>query len=71
MRGEKIDLESIKNTIKSDLEGFRQKATVVGSEIKEKAEQFGNEVRDSWNQKRYFFSKSAPSGNRPRHRRTF
>ena len=30
MRGEKIDLESIKNTIKSDLEGFKQKATVVG-----------------------------------------
>ena len=46
MRGEKIDLESIKNTIKSDLEGFRQKATVVGAEIKEKAEQFGKEVRD-------------------------
>ena len=47
MRGEKIDLESIKNTIKSDLEGFRQKASVVGSEIKEKAQQFGNEVRDN------------------------
>jgi phage shock protein PspC (stress-responsive transcriptional regulator) len=46
MRGEKIDLESIKNTIKSDLEGFRQKASVVGAEIKEKAEQFGNEVKD-------------------------
>ena len=46
MRGEKIDLESIKNTIKSDLEGFKQKATVVGAEIKEKAQQFGNEVRD-------------------------
>jgi len=46
MRGEKIDLESIKNTIKSDLEGFRQKATVVGAEIKEKAEQFGSEIKD-------------------------
>jgi phage shock protein PspC (stress-responsive transcriptional regulator) len=46
MRGEKIDLESIKNTIKSDLEGFRQKASVVGAEIKEKAEQFGNEMKD-------------------------
>jgi phage shock protein PspC (stress-responsive transcriptional regulator) len=46
MRGEKIDLESIKNTIKSDLEGFRQKATVVGSEIKERAEQFGNEMKE-------------------------
>jgi phage shock protein PspC (stress-responsive transcriptional regulator) len=46
MRGEKIDLESIKNTIKSDLEGFRQKATVVGGEIKQRAEEFGNEMKD-------------------------
>jgi phage shock protein PspC (stress-responsive transcriptional regulator) len=46
MRGEKIDLGSIKNTIKSDLEGFRQKATVVGAEMKQKAEQFGGTVRD-------------------------
>ncbi len=46
MRGEKIDLASIKNTIKSDLEGFRQKATAVGSEMKQKAEQFGSEVKD-------------------------
>ncbi|HET7003709.1 MAG TPA: PspC domain-containing protein, partial [Puia sp.] len=46
MRGEKIDLESIKNTIKSDLEGFRQKATVVGGEIKQKAEEFGTEMKN-------------------------
>ncbi len=46
MRGEKIDLESIKNTIKSDLEGFRQKATVVGGEIKQRAEEFGNEMKN-------------------------
>src|SRR5450432_2025926 len=45
MRGEKIDLESIKNTIKSDLEGFKQKATVVGAEMKVKAEEFGAEVK--------------------------
>ncbi len=45
MRGEKIDLESIKNTIKSDLEGFKQKATVVGGEIKQRAEEFGNEMK--------------------------
>jgi phage shock protein PspC (stress-responsive transcriptional regulator) len=44
MRGEKIDLESIKNTIKSDLDSFKQKATVVGSEMKEKAQQFGDEM---------------------------
>ena len=46
MRGEKIDLESIKNTIKNDLEGFRQKATVVGAEMKQKAEQFGTEMKN-------------------------
>jgi phage shock protein PspC (stress-responsive transcriptional regulator) len=45
MRGEKIDIGSIKNTIKSDLEGFKQKATVVGAEMKQKAEQFGNEMK--------------------------
>src|SRR5450432_1489993 len=46
MRGEKIDLESIKNTIKSDLEGFKQKATVVGGEIKQRAEEFGKEMKN-------------------------
>jgi phage shock protein PspC (stress-responsive transcriptional regulator) len=45
MRGEKIDLESIKNTIKNDLEGFKQKATVVGGEIKQKAQEFGDEMK--------------------------
>jgi phage shock protein PspC (stress-responsive transcriptional regulator) len=45
MRGEKIDLASIKNTIKSDLEGFKQKATVVGAEMKVKAEEFGAEMQ--------------------------
>jgi len=46
MRGEKIDLESIKNTIKSDLEGFKQKAAVVGGEIKQRAEEFGHEMKN-------------------------
>jgi len=46
MRGEKIDLASIKNTIKSDLEGFRQKATAVGGEMKERAEQFSSEMKN-------------------------
>ncbi|HXB31097.1 MAG TPA: PspC domain-containing protein [Puia sp.] len=46
MRGEKIDLASIKNTIKSDLEGFKQKASSVGSEMKQRAEEFGTEIKD-------------------------
>ncbi len=61
MRGEKIDLESIKNTIKSDLEGFRQKATVVGGEIKERAEQFSNEMKNrSGNIRKEFSNTSVP-----------
>jgi phage shock protein PspC (stress-responsive transcriptional regulator) len=46
MRGEKIDLASIKNTIKSDLEGFKQKASNVGAEMKQRAEEFGTEMKD-------------------------
>jgi len=61
MRGEKIDLGSIKNTIKSDLEGFRQKASVVGTEMKQKAEQFGNEMKNkSGNVRRDFSSARTP-----------
>ncbi|MEJ0083391.1 MAG: hypothetical protein WDM78_21120 [Puia sp.] len=62
MRGEKIDLESIKNTIKSDLEGFKQKATVVGGEIKQKAEEFGNEMKSrSGNIRRDLSNVNVPS----------
>ena len=61
MRGEKIDLGSIKNTIKSDLEGFRQKATVVGAEMKQKAEQFGAEMKNnSGNIKKEFSNMRSP-----------
>src|SRR5450432_2416225 len=61
MRGEKIDLESIKNTIKNDLEGFKQKATIVGGEIKQKAQQFGNEMKNrSGSIKKDFSSVNVP-----------
>jgi phage shock protein PspC (stress-responsive transcriptional regulator) len=61
MRGEKIDIESIKNTIKSDLEGFKQKATVVGSEVKQQAEKFGTELKNtSGNLKREFSNVNIP-----------
>jgi phage shock protein PspC (stress-responsive transcriptional regulator) len=36
MRGEKVDLESIKNTIKSDLETFKGKAMDMSAEVKER-----------------------------------
>jgi phage shock protein PspC (stress-responsive transcriptional regulator) len=44
MRGEKVDLESIKNTIKSDLEGFKGRAKEMGSEMQERFQQVGKEV---------------------------
>ncbi|HEX4852306.1 MAG TPA: PspC domain-containing protein, partial [Puia sp.] len=47
MRGEKVDLESIKNTIKSDLEGFKGRAGQMGTEIKDKAQTFSKEVADA------------------------
>ena len=47
MRGEKVDLESIKNTIKSDLEGFKDRAKDVGVEMREKAQEFARDVKQA------------------------
>jgi phage shock protein PspC (stress-responsive transcriptional regulator) len=44
MRGEKVDLNSIKNTIKEEMEGVRGRAEKFGGEFKEKATQWGTEV---------------------------
>jgi len=57
MRGEKVDLESIKNTIKSDLEGFKGRATQMSSEMKDKAQQFGQEFKQAT---RHFATEAAP-----------
>ena len=45
MRGEKVDLESIKNTIKSDLETFKGRAKEMGSEFQERVQQVGQQVK--------------------------
>jgi phage shock protein PspC (stress-responsive transcriptional regulator) len=45
MRGEKVDLESIKNTIKSDMETFKGRAKEVGSEMQERFQQVGQQMR--------------------------
>lgn len=47
MRGEKVDLESIKNTIKSDLESFKGRAKEVGAEMHERFQQVGSQVRQN------------------------
>jgi phage shock protein PspC (stress-responsive transcriptional regulator) len=47
MRGEKVDLESIKKTVKEDLENLRGRAEKIGGEVKERAQFFGNEMRQA------------------------
>ena len=42
MKGEKVDLNNIKTTIQGDLEGFKDRAQQLGSEIKVKAQEFGD-----------------------------
>ncbi|MDE3125624.1 MAG: PspC domain-containing protein [Bacteroidota bacterium] len=46
LRGEKVDVESIKNTIQSDMEGFKDRAEKMGNDIKNKAQQFGKSVSE-------------------------
>ncbi len=46
MRGEKVDLNSIRNTVMEDLQGFKEKAQKFGEELKEKSQQFGSEFRN-------------------------
>jgi phage shock protein PspC (stress-responsive transcriptional regulator) len=61
MRGEKVDLESIKNTIKSDLEGFKGRAAEMGNEIKQRAQQVGQEFKQT---SQNFASEVAPAARR-------
>jgi len=57
MRGEKVDLESIKNTIKSDLGNLNKKAREMGAEMKESFSRAGNQVKESTQS---FASEAAP-----------
>jgi phage shock protein PspC (stress-responsive transcriptional regulator) len=45
MRGEKVDLESIKNTIKTDLENFNKRARDMGAEMKESFQKAGDQMK--------------------------
>ena len=51
MRGEKIDLESIKNTVKSDLESLKGRAREMGTEMGESfknlGQQMGGQIRQN------------------------
>lgn len=44
MRGEKVDLNSIKTTIQEDLQAFASRAEKWGKEVNEKAQDFGKDV---------------------------
>jgi len=43
MKGERVDLNTIKNTIQSDMEGFKGRAEKFGADLKNRAEIFGKE----------------------------
>jgi phage shock protein PspC (stress-responsive transcriptional regulator) len=57
MRGEKVDLNTIRNTIQEDLESLKGRAQKFGSEVKERAEKWGNEVKERG---RSFSAESTP-----------
>jgi phage shock protein PspC (stress-responsive transcriptional regulator) len=46
MRGERVDVNSIRNTVKEDLESFKAKAQNWGNEVRQTAQQFGERARD-------------------------
>ncbi len=46
MRGEKVDLESIKATVQEELQGVKGRAEKIGEEFKQRASNFGDEVRE-------------------------
>jgi phage shock protein PspC (stress-responsive transcriptional regulator) len=45
MRGERVDLNSIRDTVKEDLESFRSRAQNWGNEVKQSAQQLGSQAR--------------------------
>jgi len=47
MRGEKVDLNTIKNTIQEDLEGFKSRAEKWSGEVSAKAQEFGQEFKQT------------------------
>lgn len=44
MKGEKVDLTSIKNTIQKDMEGFGERAKEFGKEVGERAAEIGSSI---------------------------
>ncbi|MEP6726155.1 MAG: PspC domain-containing protein, partial [Bacteroidota bacterium] len=68
MRGEKVDLNSIRDTVKEDLENFKTKTEKWGQEVKQTAQEFGSRA-SSFGQTagihaRQFASEAAPLARR-------
>jgi phage shock protein PspC (stress-responsive transcriptional regulator) len=61
MRGEKIDLDSIRHTVNKDLRQFRSRTEKMGSEVKESAENFRRQATD---QARAFSAQAGPAVRR-------
>ena len=61
MKGEKVDLNNIKNTIQNDMEGFKERAEKFGSEVKEKAQEWGKEFTQTVGDKGKQFTGEATS----------
>ena len=59
MRGEKVDLNTIKNTIQEDLEGFKARAEKWGGEFSQKAKEFSSEFSSTVNEKSKQFASEA------------
>jgi phage shock protein PspC (stress-responsive transcriptional regulator) len=56
MRGERVDLNTIKNTIQEDLEGFKSRAEKWGGEVGTKAQEFGKEFTQTVTERGQHFS---------------
>lgn len=50
MRGEKVDLESIRETVREELQGVKAKTMKAGESVASKAREFGKEASESANQ---------------------
>jgi len=67
MKGERVDLNSIRDTVKEDLSSFKTKAEKFGSEVKDTATQFTKEFsQTASNSARSFAAETAPIARKTR-----
>jgi phage shock protein PspC (stress-responsive transcriptional regulator) len=71
MRGEKVDLNTIKNTIQEDLQGFKGRAEKWGKEVGSRAQEFGKEFSSTVSGKGKEFGSEVGSAARSGGRRVF